>query len=145
MSGSPKPSDEPVDVPATPSVDADVGSFETCPHLHPDRAWGQVGHLTEKMTEQLQEMRAEVAQEELDAIKFPHESNDQVCLRFLRGRNFKVADALQVLRKAIAWRRSFGMDRYKYMTTEQVGEQQRRTKRIHCLRSAHTASRTHTV
>lgn len=99
---------------------APLKTHGTCPHLHPDRAWGNLGHLSERKAACLAQFLEDIAQEEIDSVKFPHESNEQVCLRFLRGRNFDVDAALACMRSAIEWRRSFGMDRYKYMTTYQL-------------------------
>ena len=95
---------------------------KTCPHLPADRAWGNLGHLSERKQGCLQAVKDQVTQDEIDSIRNPHESPDQVCLRFLRGKNFKVPEAIATLRAAIAWRRSFGIDRFKYMDTEQVFE-----------------------
>jgi hypothetical protein len=99
-----------------------IKSYPICPHLHPDRAWGNLGHLSERKQGCLAQFREEIKQEEIDSIKSPHESNDHVCLRYLRARKFDVAAALECMRGAVEWRRSFGMDRYKYMSTSQLLE-----------------------
>lgn len=47
------------------------------------------------------------------------ERSDVICLKFLRARDFKVGDALAMIKNAIKWRRRFGIDE---LLREELGD-----------------------
>lgn len=94
----------------------------TCPHLQAERKWGKIGNLSARKQGILSAIGEEFTEEEVAAIKLPHESKDQLYLRYLRGSNFKLGESVTALRKSINWRREFKMDRLKYLNTSQLTE-----------------------
>lgn len=72
--------------------------------------WGQPGHLTAVQEEALKQFREQVEISNLNKAKFRVESEENVSLRFLRARQFNVANALQLLQECVKKREELKAD-----------------------------------
>ena len=70
--------------------------FETVVSTEPAN-WGQLGHLTTAQTDLLGRFKEQVPDEHIQIAKFTVETVDQVCLRFLRARQFDVTKAKELI------------------------------------------------
>lgn len=81
--------------------------------------WGQPGHLKPEQEEALRQFTAQVSTNDLDRVRFRVESYENVSLRYLRARQFNVANAITLLHECIKRKTDGRSDYYAKLTPDQ--------------------------
>lgn len=78
-------------------------------------SWGQKHTLTDLQKDSLKKFLTEASASDLDLARFSVESVENVCLRFLRARNFDVLKALTLLRECVQKKKEANTPQYQSM------------------------------
>jgi hypothetical protein len=70
----------------------------SAPGSSASQLWGKVGHLTDVQMAAYADFRKQVPEQEFLDVKNPHETVEHNALRWLRARDFKVKEAIKMIR-----------------------------------------------